>query len=215
MAISTAPDVLPWYKSKIIVAGLVSLISKLLVVSGLITELSPEDSEVLSNTLVLLFSGAADIVTIVARAKQKSAPVIVAGSGDATVVRALLPVLLLLPVLPLLSACGAVGAVGLAASAPAPAVLADRTKIDETAGQLITTAYTGFARLAAFAIQSGAIRDPATIRRIGELDNAAYAAVLGVRRAYEAGNSRSYGEALAKAKEALAAFLDATKGLSR
>lgn len=103
-------------------------------------------------------------------------------------------------------ACG----IGPPASIPAsPSEVADRVKIDEQTGIAITTAYTAVAKAAALAIETGLIRDPATIKRIGELDVAAYDAVKAVRSAYDAANSRSYLEGLTKANAAVKAFYNA------
>lgn len=67
---------MPWYKSKVIVGALISMIAKLLVVSGLVNEFSPEDSETLTNTIVLVISGVGDLMAFFARVVQKRAPAI-------------------------------------------------------------------------------------------------------------------------------------------
>src|SRR5690242_17257829 len=105
-----------------------------------------------------------------------------------------------------LTACGPTAAV-----IPGPAVIADRTKADEQAGITVTLAYTAAARAAALAITSGVVSDPAKVKRIGELDSRAYAAVQAVRQAYLTANAASYAEALANANAAIAAFTAATK----
>lgn len=68
------PDNLPWYRSQVIIAALVSIISKLLVGFGVIGEIAPEVSEELSATIVLVIGGLADLWAMRARVVQKAAP---------------------------------------------------------------------------------------------------------------------------------------------
>lgn len=68
------PSAMPWYKSKIIVGAAISILTKILVMTGLISEFTPEQSEVLVNTLVLVTGGIGDIVAISSRVVQKAAP---------------------------------------------------------------------------------------------------------------------------------------------
>lgn len=76
------PDNLPWYKSKVIVGAMISMIAKLAVVSGLVNEVSPEDSETLTNTVVLVISGVGDLMAFFARITQKAAPPIALTKGS-------------------------------------------------------------------------------------------------------------------------------------
>jgi hypothetical protein len=68
------PTTLPWYKSKVIVGAIISIVAKVLVMTGLIGEVSPEDSENLANLAVLVIGGIGDVVAIGARVAQKRAP---------------------------------------------------------------------------------------------------------------------------------------------
>lgn len=68
------PPNLPWYRSQVIIGAAISIITKLLVVLGIIGELAPEDSEQLTSTVVLVIGGLADIWAIRARVTQKAAP---------------------------------------------------------------------------------------------------------------------------------------------
>lgn len=95
-----------------------------------------------------------------------------------------------------LSACSTTTMPGVPTS---PAVLADKTVLDEKAGIAADTAYYAANRFAALAIRTGVVKSPATIKRIGALDLEAKAAVQKVRDAYDAGNSTSYGAALDQA----------------
>lgn len=72
------PSTLPWYRSQVIVAAIVSILTKLLVGFGLIGEIAPEVNEELTNTLVLVIGGIADLVAIRSRVTQKAAPSITA-----------------------------------------------------------------------------------------------------------------------------------------
>jgi hypothetical protein len=65
---------LPWYRSKIIIGAIISITTKVLVVSGLVSQIAPEDSEALTNLLVLLGGGVGDLMALVARLMQKAAP---------------------------------------------------------------------------------------------------------------------------------------------
>lgn len=68
------PYTLPWYRSQVIMAALLSIISKVMVGFGVISEIAPEDSEQLTNLLVLVAGGLADIWAMRARITQKAAP---------------------------------------------------------------------------------------------------------------------------------------------
>lgn len=68
------PSNLPWYRSQVIIGAAISIVTKLLVVLGVIGELAPEDSEQLTNTVVLVIGGLADIWAMRARITQKAAP---------------------------------------------------------------------------------------------------------------------------------------------
>jgi hypothetical protein len=90
-----------------------------------------------------------------------------------------------------------------------PVEVANRTKVDEQAGITVTLAYTAAAKAAALSIEVGLVKDPATIKRIGVLDQQAYAAVLAVRQAYLAANASGYLAALSQANAALKSFMAA------
>lgn len=79
---------LPWYRSTIIISALVSIITKILVVSGVISDLSSEDAEALTNTLVLVIGGIADLWAIKSRVVQQEAPKIVSSGKKAAIVTA-------------------------------------------------------------------------------------------------------------------------------
>lgn len=68
------PQTLPWYRSQVIVAALVSIITKVLVGFGLIGEIAPEVNEQLTSTIVLVIGGIADLWALRARLVQKAAP---------------------------------------------------------------------------------------------------------------------------------------------
>lgn len=115
-----------------------------------------------------------------------------------------------------LSACGvATDAVNTIPAAPVD--VANKTKLDETAGRLVTVAYSAASKAAQLAIKVGApsgMMSPATVTRINELDKRAFDLVEAVRSAYLAGNSASYVAALEEAERAIAQFLSAVKGSS-
>ena len=67
-------DNLPWYKSKILVGAMISMLGKVLVLSGVIGVFAPEDADALTNTIVLLASGVGDLMAFGARLTQKAAP---------------------------------------------------------------------------------------------------------------------------------------------
>lgn len=79
---------LPWYRSTIIISALVSIITKVLVVSGLVSEVSSSDAEALTNALVLVIGGVADIWAIKSRVVQQEAPKIVSSGKKAAVAQA-------------------------------------------------------------------------------------------------------------------------------
>lgn len=205
------PNAMPWYRSTIIMAALVSIITKVLVMTGIVSEFAPEAEAELVNALVLLAGGIGDLVAIKSRINQKAAPEITASKGQALKMNAnLLPILLALVIsTPMLASCSTIEA---ASGLPSPSSLADRTTIDESAATLVTLAYTATAKAAALSIEAKAVRDPATIRKIGELDTKAFAAVKAVEAAYRTANSDDYITAVRKANAAVQEFLAAFRG---
>ena len=77
-------------------------------------------------------------------------------------------------------------------SVSSPGAIASENVLDERLGFAVETAYTAAAKGAALAIRARVVTNPATIRRIGELDLQAKAAVDMTRAAYDARNARSY-----------------------
>jgi hypothetical protein len=92
-----------------------------------------------------------------------------------------------------------------------PGAIASHSVLDEKAGIAAETAYYAANRAAALAIRAGVVTDTATIKRIGELDNQAKAAVQLTRDAYDAGNAAGYDEAFRKADAATKALLELIK----
>lgn len=72
------PQTLPWYRSQVIVAAIISIVSKLLVGFGVIGEFTPEAETELAATIVLVIGGLADLWAMRARLVQKAAPTITA-----------------------------------------------------------------------------------------------------------------------------------------
>lgn len=68
------PQTLPWYRSQVIVAAIISIISKVLVGFGVIGEIAPETETELTSTIVLVIGGLADLWALRARLVQKAAP---------------------------------------------------------------------------------------------------------------------------------------------
>jgi hypothetical protein len=83
-----------------------------------------------------------------------------------------------------------------------PAVLAERTKMDEYSGIAVTRAYTALSRLGAALVRAGIV-DREAFKRA---DQAGYDAVTAISVMYLAGNARGYGEAVDRANEAVEAF---------
>lgn len=72
------PQTLPWYRSQVIVAAIISIFSKVLVGFGVIGEIAPESEEELTSLIVLVIGGLADLWAMRARITQKAAPSITA-----------------------------------------------------------------------------------------------------------------------------------------
>lgn len=68
------PAELPWWKSKVIIGAAVSILAKVLVASGVIEQVSPEDSEALASAIVTVIGVAGDMMAIGSRVSQKYAP---------------------------------------------------------------------------------------------------------------------------------------------
>lgn len=199
------PSAMPWYRSTVIIGALVSIISKVLVMTGLIGDIAPGDQEQLVSIIVLLAGGLGDLFAITARVRQKHAPAIT-GSTTIDAAGRVVPVFLALLLLPaMLGGCATL-------PPPAPATAANQTTLDEQAGRLVNIAYTAAAKAAALSIQTGLVRDPATVKRIGELDQRAFAAVQAVNRAYKAANASSYMTALTEARAAIEQLVSAVTG---
>lgn len=205
------PTAIPWYKSKVIVGAVISIITKILVMTGLVTQIAPEDAENITNLIVLVLGGVGDLVAIGARVAQKHAPDITVATTEVNYrkvqshwIAALGAVALVLT----LSSCGVVRTVESAVTG-GPVTVADRTKLDEQVGISLTTAYTATSKAAGLLIETRIITDPATIKRWGELDRAAFNSVMAVRQAYLAANNASYLAAIQEANAAVKAFLAA------
>lgn len=91
---------------------------------------------------------------------------------------------------------------------PAPASVADQTKVDEQAALSVELAYQS-AVLAVRTANRAGLLSPADRARAAELDTRAYAAVQAVRAAYEAGNAASYRSAVESARSAIAGLVNA------
>jgi hypothetical protein len=70
------PDTLPWYRSKIIVGAAISIITKLLVATGVL-DVAIDDSA-LTDIVLLLIGGVADLWIMLSRVRQEAAPKITA-----------------------------------------------------------------------------------------------------------------------------------------
>lgn len=123
--------------------------------------------------------------------------------------------LILLPVALALVACGPGStapptSAGSVAPPTAAQTFGDHTKVDEQIGLTVTLGYTAAARAAKLAIDTGVIRDKATIARIGVLSEAAADKVDALRFAYLGGNSTDIATALSNARSAIALLLSAS-----
>lgn len=197
------PNEMPWYKSKVIMGVIVSILSKVLFVTGVIGEMAPADQAQMVDLLVLVIGGIGDIVAVGARVVQKEAPKITAGKPKNTGMMSLVMAAALVPLL--LTGCATTGS-------GSPSEISDRTRADEQAALLVTLTYTTASRLGTTLIRSGAVTDKAAIRKFGELDKAAYQAVLAVRAAYETANAQSFADALTNARRTIAGLDEITKG---
>lgn len=198
------PAQMPWYKSRVIVGALVSILMKLLVLSGLTGEVSEQETQQVIDLALTLIGAAGDLVAIGARVRQRHVPKITANDrGGGAVLSMLLALAFIAP----LASCGIMGSMP-----TAPSAIADQTSLDERSALTITLAYTGAARAAAIAIETGFIDDPATVARIGDLDVKAFTAVRAAEAAYRAGSSTSYAAALAEARKAVSYLLIGVEG---
>lgn len=122
-----------------------------------------------------------------------------------------------LMLIPALAACadigvnvrpvGAAGAVVAdAAGVPPPAVLADRTRLDEQVAIGAEAMYRGASLLVEPLVDAGLIRGQQA-ERFRTLNREAFDAVRAVRTAYDAGNARSYAAAAERASGAIAKLL--------
>ncbi len=93
---------------------------------------------------------------------------------------------------------------------PSPAVVADRTVLDERHALRAEQLYQASATVVLAANRLGLI-PAATRSRIKAADAKAYAAVRAVRAAYDAGNARDYAAARTIAEQAVADLLAAVR----
>jgi hypothetical protein len=71
-------ETMPWYRSQIIVGALISVLSKVLVATGAVAEIAPDDEQQLASLVVLVLGGLGDIWAMRARVIQTRAPAITA-----------------------------------------------------------------------------------------------------------------------------------------
>ena len=197
------PESMPWWQSRVIVGALVSIVMKVLVLSGVTADFTAAESRDIVDLVLILIGAIGDLVAIFARVRQRYAPAITAKAPKASTV---LPMLLLFAVMVPLSSCASLGVERLPSS---PSELSDRTKLDEQAALTATLAYTAAARAAALAIETGLVSDPETIALIGDVNRKAYAGVRAVAVAYQAGNADDYVAAVQSARADISALLDA------
>jgi hypothetical protein len=76
--LNSMSDTMPWYRSRIILGAAVSILSKVLVATGVISDITTEEEAQLADLTVLLVGGIGDLVAITARVGQKAAPMITA-----------------------------------------------------------------------------------------------------------------------------------------
>jgi hypothetical protein len=105
----------------------------------------------------------------------------------------------------LMTGCAGIGGIA-AGIPPSPAAAADQTTLDERGAIAVEIAYQAAAR-AVEALTDAGLIEGAAATRVAEVDRKAFAAVQAARTAYDAGNSASYAEALAKARSEIAALL--------
>jgi len=70
-------ETLPWWRSRIIIGALISIICKVLVTTGVIGDMSGLDTDQLTDALLLVIGLTADAWIIRERVVQKTAPAIV------------------------------------------------------------------------------------------------------------------------------------------
>jgi hypothetical protein len=99
----------------------------------------------------------------------------------------------------------------LAGLPPAPIVIADKVVLDEQGALAVELAYQAQALTLHMALRSGFLKGESA-RRAASLDAKAYAALLIVRKAYDAGNARDYATALIAARATVADALALIKG---
>jgi hypothetical protein len=100
------------------------------------------------------------------------------------------------------------GCAGLSAFAPptAPAVVANRTVLDEQALLALELAYKAARLVVETGVDAGAIHGD-TAAKIARFDDTAYKALGAARLAYAAGNAADYGTALREGRDAISAIL--------
>lgn len=72
------PASLPWWRSRVIIGVIVSILCKALVGFGAIDAISLEDERQLADAALLIIGGVGDLVALTARVRQKHAPSITA-----------------------------------------------------------------------------------------------------------------------------------------
>jgi hypothetical protein len=70
------PETLPWYKSRIIIGAIISILTKVLVATGILD--ATFDDESLTDAALLVIGGLADLWIMYQRTTQKAAPTITA-----------------------------------------------------------------------------------------------------------------------------------------
>lgn len=105
-----------------------------------------------------------------------------------------------------LAGCAAIPAVP-----SSPAAVADQSALDEQAALSVELAYKAARLVVETGVDGGLIKGTLATR-IAAYDRRAYAAVIGVRSAYEAGNADGYLSAVQEARAAITAILTAVQG---
>ena len=72
---------MPWWKSKVIVGALISILAKLFVISGLTGEITPGETQQVTDLVLIVIGGLGDLLAIGSRITQRYAPQITGGDG--------------------------------------------------------------------------------------------------------------------------------------
>jgi hypothetical protein len=198
MSLNTHPETLPWYRSHVIVGSVLAVIVQIANIFGLVDVVSADVQAEIVDNIVNGLTALFGLYAMWGRVTQKYAPPITVGKAS----NARVPMMFFAA--PLL-ALSLVALPGCATLQQGPRAAADQTMLDEQVSIAVEASYQAAAQILLAQVKAGKLTG-VELEKAEAYEAKAFAAVLAMRAAYDAGNSADFNAALSNALRAVAEF---------